>query len=102
MAVVRYLPEWLPGIPFHNQARQNRLQISRFVNEPFNAVKKQLVSFPACILQNGIWSPKLSSLQAEGIALPCFVSDILSSEDTMAPESENILKHAATAAYGGT
>ncbi|KAM5541051.1 hypothetical protein V8D89_005362 [Ganoderma adspersum] len=79
LPILQYLPEWFPGTAFHRQARQNRTQIGRFVNEAFNAVKQQV---------------------AEGVALPCFVSDILSSEETMTPESENILKHGATAAYG--
>ena len=41
---VRYLPEWFPGAGFKTTAKQWRESLQRLVNDPFDLVKKEVVS----------------------------------------------------------
>lgn len=41
---LRYLPEWFPGATFHREAAEGRKLMRRFFREPFEAVKKGMVS----------------------------------------------------------
>ena len=43
--VVKYLPEWLPGMSFKKLAREWRGVVESFYNTPYDFVKKQLVSY---------------------------------------------------------
>jgi hypothetical protein len=42
---VNYLPEWFPGGGFKKTAAEMRALRERFMNEPFDFVKKEIVGF---------------------------------------------------------
>lgn len=44
LPVLKYLPEWFPGAGFQKEAKEWKKTLTRFVEEPFKAVKQGMVS----------------------------------------------------------
>lgn len=42
--VVRYIPEWVPGAKFQSEAKSWKPYVSAMINEPYDYVRKQMVS----------------------------------------------------------
>ncbi|CAE6424542.1 unnamed protein product [Rhizoctonia solani] len=77
--ILRYLPEWLPGMKFKREAQEARGIAKRLANEPFN------------------WTVKAMN---EGIITPSFLSQVLEMNEDR-NDSLDAIKWSAASMYSG-
>ncbi|GBE88750.1 Multifunctional cytochrome P450 monooxygenase af510 [Sparassis crispa] len=78
LPILRYVPDWLPGVHFKTQANQWRRTTERLRDEAYESVKAQV---------------------AEGTAAPSFTTTILEENPRLRDEDDIVLRWASTSFY---
>lgn len=94
--IVRFLPDWLPGMSFKRKGREWAKLVASFYNRPYAFVQHQKVGFT----QKFSMKLLIHEIQATGNATDSFILKFLERE-TFGGEGEHIVKSIAASLYAG-